>query len=349
MLKGRKVIIVGGAGFIGHHLAIRLKNLGAGVTIIDNLMVNNYYHYLDNKHVQNAVLYLRYIKNRLDLIHEHEIPILEVDARDYPRMCDALNDTPGDTLIHLAAVAHANKANKDPYSTFDHSLRTLENTLDISRSRRNDINHFIYFSSSMVYGDFAAEPITEDAVCDPIGIYGTLKYCGERMVRVYQQVFGLPYTIVRPSALYGERCVSRRVGQLFIENALCGREVVINGDGSDCLDFTYIKDLVSGVVRMLETDRSHNEIFNITYGQGRPLLDIIKLLMERFPEMKTRIEPREKLMPRRGSLSVEKARRLINYQPEYPLERGFRDYIKWYEDVWPTVDSLVGEPEPRRP
>ena len=124
-------------------------------------------------------------------------------------------------------------------------MRTLENALDTVRERKP---HFIFFSSSMVYGNFEGEAVTEERVCEPLGIYGALKYAGEKLVIAYHQVFGLPYTIVRPSALYGERCVSRRVGQAFIENALRGLDVTINGDGSDCLDFTYIDDLVQGIV-----------------------------------------------------------------------------------------------------
>src|SRR3989338_375913 len=103
----------------------------------------------------------------------------------------------------------------------------------------------------MVYGDFDSETVTEESPCNPIGIYGALKYAGEKIVIAYNQVFGLPYTILRPSALYGQRCVSRRVGQIFIENALQGLDVAINGDGADQLDFTFIDDLVGGVVKVL--------------------------------------------------------------------------------------------------
>ena len=113
----------------------------------------------------------------------------------------------------MAAVSHANRSNKDPHSTFDHSLRTLENALDNSK---NKIDHFIYFSSSMVYGNFKSGQVDEETICNPLGIYGALKYSGEKMVIAYNQVFGLPYTIIRPSALYGERCISRRVGRYLL-------------------------------------------------------------------------------------------------------------------------------------
>ena len=112
-----------------------------------------------------------------------------------------------DVIVQLAAVSHANnKSNKDPHTTFDHTLRTLENTLDISKGLGC---HVIYFSSSMVYGNFNSKSVNEETPCNPLGIYGTLKYSGELIVKAYNRVFDMPYTIIRPSALYGERCVSR--------------------------------------------------------------------------------------------------------------------------------------------
>ena len=115
------------------------------------------------------------------------------------------------------------------------------------------------------------EKVDENTKCNPIGIYGNLKLAGEMMVKSYSHVFGFPYTIIRPSALYGERCVSRRVGQIFIENALQGYDLEINGDGEEKLDFTYIEDLVHGIERVILSKNSKNQIFNITYGQGRKL------------------------------------------------------------------------------
>ena len=120
----------------------------------------------------------------------------------------------------------------------------------------------------MVYGNFTSETVSEKTVCEQLGIYGALKFSGEKMVVAYNQVFDLPYTIIRPSALYGERCISRRVGQIFIENALYKKPIKINGDGSDKLDFTYIKDLVGGVIQVIQNKNSKNEIFNLTYGEA---------------------------------------------------------------------------------
>lgn len=337
-LANRRVALVGGAGFIGHNLALRLKELGADVTVIDSLAVNNFYSVRKDVGADgDSELYLRVIQQRLDLLREHDIPLLVLDSRDYHRLSETIAELNPDALVHLAAVAHANRSNKDPHSTFDHSLRTLENALDVSRSRNLNIRQFVYFSSSMVYGNFTAESVTEDTVCEPLGIYGALKFAGEKMVIAYNQVFGVPYTIIRPSALYGERCISRRVGQVFIESALKGQEVRINGDGSDRLDFTYIGDLVNGVVQVLTREEALGEVFNLTYGESRSIGQMADILSEKFPDVGIQYLPKDRLMPKRGTLSVEKARRLIGYRPEWPLERGFPAYIDWYR-------SLVGAP-----
>jgi nucleoside-diphosphate-sugar epimerase len=327
----RKIALVGGAGFIGHNLALALHKQGADVEVIDSLHVNNLLSFASGTgELHNKDLYLRIINERLDLLREAGILVYVQDARDYNAMTRLLGRIKPQVLIHLAAVAHANRSNKDPYSTFDHSLRTLENTLDYSRG---NVEHFVYFSSSMVYGNFKEGKVDEQTICDPLGIYGALKFAGEKMVIAYNQVFELPYTIVRPSALYGERCVSRRVGQVFIESALEGADVTINGDGSDALDFTYIGDLVNGISKVLENEASKNQIFNLTYGQARSMTEMAQILKKHFPNIKINYVPKDKLMPDRGTLSVEKAKNLIGYEPQYPLERGFEQYVNWYRTL----------------
>lgn len=330
-LEGKKIAIVGGAGFIGHNMALTLKRLGAHVEVVDSLQINNLAHFASGTNeIPNRKLYMHLINQRLQLLSGAEVPLHIQDARDYHGMSRVLNEIKPETIVHLAAIAHANRANKSPYTTFDHSLRTLENSLDIARDFRS---HFIYFSSSMVYGNFDGEAATEDRPCDPMGIYGTLKYCGEKMITAYNQVFDLPYTIIRPSALYGERCVSRRVGQAFIENAIRGIELTINGDGNDRLDFTYIDDLIQGVTKAITNSNARNQIFNLTYGNGRSINEMAAIVREKFPEIRIHHDRRDRLMPERGTLSIEKARTMLGYEPQYPLEVGFVRYIEWYADM----------------
>ena len=329
-LKGKKIALIGGAGFIGHNLGLTLARLGAEVHTVDSLQVNNLGAFSNACDDPNKALYLFIINERLNMLRQANIPLHILDARDYHALSRCLNDIKPQVLVQLAAIAHANRANKDPYSTFDHSFRTLENALDYAR---DNVERFIYFSSSMVYGNFNGEAVNEDRRCEPLGIYGALKYGGEKLVIAYRQVFDLPYVIVRPSALYGERCVSRRVGQAFIENALRGARLSVNGDGTDELDFTYIQDLVQGLVLCIAKAEAKNEVFNLTYGSARSLNQMIELMRENFPGAEIVYQPRDKLIPERGTLSIEKAKRLLGYEPEYPLEKGFVGYIQWYKEL----------------
>jgi nucleoside-diphosphate-sugar epimerase len=327
-VANKKVVLIGGAGFIGHTLALELQRRGAHVEVIDGLQVNNLVQMSsDDIDPANREMYLKMITQRLDLLREAKIPLHPQDARDYHALSRILGQVKPDMIVHLAAISHAGKSNKDPYSTFDHSLRTLENALDNARSR---CDHFVFLSSSMVYGNFKTESVDEEQPLDPIGIYGALKVAGEKMVIAYNQVFDLPYTIIRPSALYGARCVSRRVGQVFIENALRGMKLRVDGSGDERLDFTYIADLVDGICLVLENPASRNQTFNLTYGSSRPIKDLVEITKRYFPQIEIERIERDKLMPFRGTLSVEKARRVIGYEPKYPVDVGFPKYIEWY-------------------
>jgi nucleoside-diphosphate-sugar epimerase len=329
--ESRKVALIGGAGFIGHHLGLALKQQGHDVEIIDSLEVNHLTHYAAQPpDFPNRDLYIRMLLERLDLINEAGIPLHAIDARDYNRMSLALSKMKPDVVVHLAAISHAGKSNKDPLSTFDHSLRTLENALDYARDTGI---HFIYFSSSMVYGNFQTDPVQEDHPLEPIGIYGALKVAGEKMVIAYHQVFDMPYTIIRPSALYGPRCVSRRVGQIFIENALEAQTLRVDGKGEEKVDFTYVGDLVDGVIASIENVAARNEIFNMTAGRGRTLAELISFVQRRFPEIEVEYVERDALRPYRGGLSIDKARDMLGYDGKTPLERGLDEYIDWYHQL----------------
>ena len=142
-LQNLSILIVGGAGFIGHNLALHLKKLGAKVHILDSLIVNHLgsviknLDFLPNPELAKDILY-----ERLRLLKNSEIPVSVQDAREYHGISKYFTEINPKVVIHLAAVSHANRSNKDPHSTFDHSLRTLENALD---NAKNVIEHFIFF------------------------------------------------------------------------------------------------------------------------------------------------------------------------------------------------------------
>ena len=333
-LKNKKIAIVGGLGFIGHNLAIQLKKIGAKVSILDSMSVNSFASVIANSdNIPNNEMSLKILNSRIDELYKNKIPVHFLDARDYNALSVKLLMTiKADVVIHLAAVSHANRSLKDPFSTFDHSLRTLENTLDICKNK--SIKQLIFLSSSMIYGNFKKKVIKENELCDPIDIYGTLKYMAEKLIKIYQKIFGINYTIIRPSALYGERCISRRVSQVFIEHAIKNQEIKIQGNGKDKLDFTYIEDLCQGIIKSVLNKKAYNQTFNITFGNGREINDLIKILKKFFPNIKVKFQPRNKFIPTRGSLSNNKARKLLGFKPEWKLERGYKNYIEWYKDLF---------------
>ena len=330
-IRDRRILIVGGAGFIGHNLALRLKSLGAKVTVLDGLTVNNLYSVKKNENnLPFPKLALKILNQRFFLLKKNKIPLKIIDARNYHKLSKVMSSVRPQVIIHLAAVSHSNRSNKDPHSTFDHSLRTLENSLD---NARNNIEQFIFLSSSMVYGNFTKNKAKEDDLCSPLGIYGALKFSAEKIIKAYGQVFGLPYTIIRPSALYGERCISRRVGQIFIESALNKSKIIINGNGEEKLDFTYIEDLINGIICSLKSKNSLQETFNITYGNSRTVNTLLKILKENFTKLDISYKKRDKLMPLRGTLDISKAKKLIKYKSEWSIEKGYPQYINWYKEL----------------
>jgi nucleoside-diphosphate-sugar epimerase len=339
-LAGRRIALVGGAGFIGHSLALALKERGAEVHAIDGLHVNNLVQYTSlPPDTPNRELYIRIINQRLEKLAAAGVPLHVQDARDYHELSRVLREIDPQTVVHLAAIAHAGRSNKDPMSTFGHSLRTLENALDYSR---DNAEHFVYFSSSMVYGNFETPEVSEDHPLNPIGIYGALKLAGEKLAIAYKQVFDLDYTIIRPSALYGPGCVSRRVSQIFIEAALVGDKLRVDGDGDERIDFSYIDDVVDGVMRVIANPAARSETFNITTGASRSLADLIGIVREHFPEVEVEYVERDALRPYRGTLSIDRARQMIGYDPRTTLEEGLDRYVAWYRDL--VSGGMVADP-----
>ncbi len=327
----KKILLFGGAGFIGHNLALRLSKLGFDVTVVDSLQINNIYYFQSLQEQRLNNLYINMLEERMSLIKNTKIKFIIQDLRDYHSVAKIISNIKPNIVVQLAAVAHANKSNKDPYSTFDHSFRTLENALDACK---NHVDHFIYFSSSMVYGNFLNPVVDENTNCEPLGIYAALKYGGEKLVISYNQVFDLPYTIIRPSALYAERCVSGRVIQNFLEKAFKNEVLEVQGDGEDKLDFTYIEDLINGIMKVIHSDNQKNEVYNITYGSSRSINEVCQILKDLFPNIQINNKKRDKLMPFRGTLSINKIKEDLGFEPQFPIERGIPKYYNWYKNIF---------------
>ncbi len=344
-LKDQRIILVGGAGFIGHNLALELRTVGAEVMVLDNLGVNSL---VDNAFYTepNPVrlqLNRAFLLERFQLMNEAGVHLRNGDARqlgDLMRLFDEFQPT---KVVHLAAIASAVDANKNPALMFDLQLIPLRHILELARNSQSQINQVMLLSSSTVYGDFETPVVDEFTRPKPKGIYANTKYMAERLMRTYRDQYNVGTTIIRPSALYGERCVSRRVSQAFIENALMGKPLLLEGGGDGRLDFTYIGDLVDGMVRAMavHAGRPDSTTFNLTFGNARTIAELAAIVKDLVPSAILEDRPRAEHKPVRGTLSVERARNVLGFEPQWPLETGYRKYCEWYIDRWNRVKASM--------
>ncbi len=347
-LSRERVMLVGGAGFIGHNLSLELRRIGVETMVVDNLMVNNL---TDNTFdssrdsVRRAV-YLNFLLSRFVLMRDAGVHLRNADARLYTDLALLFDEFQPTKVVHLSAIASAVEARKNPGACFDLQLLTLRNTLELCRSTRSSVNQVMLFSSSTVYGDFESLEVDENTTPRPSGIYANTKYMAERLVRTYRDQYGQGVTIIRPSALYGERCVSRRVSQVFIENALTGKPLLLEGGGDGRLDFTYIDDLVRGVIHALalhENTPGYSNTFNITFGRARTIAELASIVKSVVPEVVLEERPRAVDKPIRGTLSTKRAETQLGFEAKWPLEQGYRKYCEWYVEQWEHSKMTTGQ------
>jgi len=343
-LKDHKILLIGGAGFIGHNLALQLKKFLPDVFILDNLMFNslvdNVFNWKD-QNLRKSKLYRNFLLQRFKLMRNKKIEMKNADARNISDITRAFYEIKPTKIVHLAAISSSIKARFNPGLSFDLQLHTLRNILELCRENSNFVDQFVFISSSTVYGNFKGSKVNEDTRPKPKGIYASTKYMGERLVRVYNNQYGLGTTIIRPSALYGERCVSQRVSQMFIENALEGKKLKLEGGGDGLLDFTYVDDLVQGIIRSLafHLGPKTSQTFNITYGNARTIKELYSIISNLIPKTKCVVTPRITEKPIRGTLSTKRAEEILNFKSQWPLKKGYTKYVKWYIKQWNETSS----------
>ncbi|MFN3200754.1 MAG: NAD-dependent epimerase/dehydratase family protein [Bradymonadia bacterium] len=336
-LQGQRVLLVGGAGFIGHHVALSLRSKGAEVMVVDHLGVNHAVtnEFDDTRHPIARRMYRNSLLSRLELLREAGVRLENVDACYERPLSDRFDQFQPTKVVHLAAISSAVQAKKTPGVCFDLQLISLRNTLELAR-RSSTTSQVMLMSSSTVYGDFEGSEVNEDSPLRPRGIYANAKFMGEKLLQTYGDQYGLGTTIIRPSALYGERCVSRRVSQLFIENALLGKALRLDGGGEGRLDFTYVADLADGITRALALHRGPEDhgIFNLTYGAAQPIKTLAEVVKDLVPEVQIEVHPWDNSRPVRGTLSIDRARAQLGFVPQWPLSQGYRRYCEWYIEGW---------------
>jgi nucleoside-diphosphate-sugar epimerase len=325
-----RITLIGGAGFIGHNLATQLVTNGHEVQIVDNLMWNNLVTNVMQPDSFITRLNRRFFDQRFAALDVGGVKMENVDARDQNGLWNALGRFKPDHIVHLSAISSAVDAKAVPGLAFDLQLNTLKNTLEYARINSCGVT---FMSSSTVYGDFETDEVDESSPVNPKGIYATLKVAGENLCRTYNDQYELDINIIRPSALYGERCVSRRVSQAFIERALLGEPLLLEGGGSGKLDFTYIPDLVDGMCLAIDATAG-TSTYNLTFGNARTIADLAQIVRSVVPRANLEERPKADLKPVRGTLSTKRAEERLGFKAQWDLETGYTKYCQWYQEQW---------------
>jgi len=318
-----KILITGGAGFIGSYVCRRLLDMGHEVVVFDAFV-----HYISPL---KSIL-KEYTELRFQGIAD-QIDFRRGDTRDKAHLRRVIMDTRPDRILHLAALPIADLSNRHSEEALTSILEGAVNVLEVLRDV-DFVDRFVYISSSMIYGDFEVIPAPEDHPKRPKDIYGGTKYAGEVMTETYSRRYEIPYSIIRPSAVYGPYDVNRRVSQIFVENALLGKPITLFGGGLQTLDFTYVEDVTEGMIKVMFHENAEGEAFNITYGRGYTLRELADILLTQCPDLEVKIvEEEDVFRPKRGALSIEKARKMVGYDPQISLKEGLTRYLEVYRNL----------------
>jgi len=311
-----KILLSGGLGFIGSTIVRKLENTDHETVIIDNQ--SDYDGAIDQEELQ------RLMKWRKDSFQFPPTTYTNDIVNTLSMNTIFANEKP-DIVIHLAAFPRAKVVKRNPQLGCDVILKGLINLMEASL--RHGVKRFVFISSSMIYGDFEYEVNPETATKDPIEPYGIMKLCAENLVRNYNRLYGLEYSIVRPSAVYGPYDIIDRVLSKFIVKAKSNQPMFINGEGLN-LDFSYVDDVADGMILAATHENAANETFNITRGVSRSLLDAGELIIKYTNSSSLlEVKPNDGLYPKRGTLDISKARDLLGYDPKVDIEEGLKTYI----------------------
>lgn len=319
----KKVFLIGGAGFIGSNIAKLLVKDGWEVIIYDLFLsfIDPFVSDYDNV-----------LKERFKDIKD-KIVFERGDIRFQRQISSALQKHQPDVVVHLAATASAKESSLFPEEAASINSDGLINVLE-SLKFLDNIKRFVFTSSSFVYGNFQYSPADEVHPQNPIDIYGASKLAGEGLTKAYCAESDIPYTIIRPTAVYGFGDINRRVSQIFIENAFKRRPIVLHGGGVSRVDFTYVEDTAAGFLLAFSEPAGENEVFNIARGEGREIREYAAEVKKIFPDLDIRVEPSDLTRPERGSLDISKAKKLLGFTPRISLEEGIKRYVEDYRNFY---------------
>lgn len=307
-----KVLVTGGAGFIGSHVGEALLARGDAVTVLDNF--NDFY--------DPAI-------KRANLRALRAARVVEGDIRDADLVRRLFAEEGYDVLVHLAAMAGVRPSLADPLHYEDVNVRgTL---ILLEELRRHPGTRLVFASSSSVYGASDAVPFREDAdIHRPVSPYAATKRAGELVCYTHHHLYAIPTTCLRFFTVYGPRQRPEMAIHKFVRAALLGRPIPFYGDGSSRRDYTYVDDIVDGVLRAIDRCAGY-EIYNLGESRTTSLAELValvgevcgtELVLERLPA-----QPGDVPIT---FADVSKARAHLGYEPATEVGLGLRRFLDWY-------------------
>jgi UDP-glucuronate 4-epimerase len=311
------ILVTGGAGFIGSHLCERLLSDGVKVICLDNF--DSFYD--PNIKIKNA----EEVKKKAPQLFE----LVTGDIRNPDHLREVFRKYPIDLVVHLAARAGVRPSISDPLLYQDVNIRGTIVLLESCKA--HGIKNFIFASSSSVYGENQRVPFTEeDLDIQPISPYGATKRAGELLSYSYHHLFGFNIACLIIFTAYGPRQRPEMAIHKFARLIDQGEKIPIYGDGSSRRDYTYIDDLIDGILGVIRHHKGF-EIYNLGESQTTSLKELIRLIEEAMGK-KARLEM---LAPQPGDVSVTyaditKAKRMLKYHPGVKMEEGIKRFVAWY-------------------
>ena len=314
-----KILVTGSAGFIGYHLCNSLLNDGYDILGIDN--INNYY----NKNLK---------LERLEILKKYKnFNFKKIDISNRENVAKIFKNFKPYKVINLAAQAGVRFSIVNPYAYIDSNIIGFINLIEISK--QNDVNGFIYASSSSVYGGNKKLPFSEsDMTNDPISLYGATKKSNELIANSYSSLYGLNTTGLRYFTVYGPWGRPDMAYFSFTKKILAEEPIEVYNNGKMKRDFTFIDDIVSGTRAAI--DKNYKcEVFNLGNHKSERLMDIVSLIEENIGE-KTDVNflPMQPGDVSESFADIDKSIELLNYKPTTNVDVGIEKLIKWYKEFY---------------
>jgi len=307
-----RVLVTGGLGFIGSHVAESLARTGHEVFAVDNTWFNG---------VPLQPAHEAEVQARRERLAACGARVVEADLLTEQGAPEAFRQVQPTHVLHLAGLARADVAARSPMVAVAANLDATARLLDAC-ARQPGFQRLVFVSSSMVYGHFDTPVATETHPCRPIDPYGATKLACEALVWSWARRTPFEAVVVRPSVVYGPGDFNGRVTQLFLDNALAGKPLVLFAGGIERLDFTYVTDAAAGMAACLEQPAAAGQTFNLSSGDGRSLRELAEVVAAYVPGVTLDVRPEASDRPRRGALDITRARELLGYAPTVSIEEG---------------------------